>query len=246
QVGESGETATRSHWYAAAVTGFSLFLIGNGGVVWAESMVPSGLAALLVAIEPSWVVILNWLRPGGVRPSGKILAGLVIGLAGVYFLIGGGSAGGPGINLLGAAIVIGAAFSWAAGSLYSKHAPLPASPLLSSGMQMLCGGGLLMLTSLLTGEWRDFAWSAVSMRSAGALIYLIIFGSIVAFTAYSWLLRVASPVQAASYAYVNPVVAVILGWALGGESVGMRVLIAAAVIVASVVLITTQERAVKS
>lgn len=244
------ERPTRAHWRSAAVVGALLFLCGNGGVVWAEQHIASGLAALLVATEPLWIVLLNWARPAGVRPSGKTILGLLVGFAGVWLLIGSGVSEGGGdtvrAGMVGTIVVIVAAFSWAVGSLYSLRAQFPASPLLASGMQMLMGGALLTLAGTFSGEWTRFDLSRASVASVGALAYLIVFGSVVAFTAYSWLLRVVSPARAATYAYVNPVVAVLLGWALAGEPLTARILFAAVVIVGSVVLINayrTQEKA---
>lgn len=230
-----------AHWRTAFVVGGLLLLCGNGGVVWAEGRIASGLAALLVAIEPLFIVLLNWMLPNGTRPNAKVILGLVTGFAGVWLLIGYGVVDGSSneVDLLGAAAVIGAALAWAAGSLYSVRAPAPRSPLLASGMQMLAGGALVLTASVLAGEWQRFDVRDVSLRSFGALVYLLVFGSLVGFTAYSWLLRVASPARVATYAYVNPVVAVVLGWWLADEPLGARTLLAAAVIVASVVLITS-------
>lgn len=239
---------TRAHWFSAGIVGALLFLCGNGGVVWAEQYIPSGLAALLVATEPLWIVLLNWVRPDGARPGVKVVLGLIAGFAGVWLLIGsradgsGGAAaaagGGEGA-LIGASVVIAAAFAWAVGSIYSLQAKFPASPLLTAGMQMLVGGALLTLAGTFSGEWASLDSSRVSALSIGAFLYLIVFGSIVAFTAYSWLLRAVSPARASTYAYVNPAVAVLLGWALADEAISFRTLIAAAIIVASVMLIVS-------
>ena len=243
------ERPTWKHWRSAAIVGALLFLVGNGGVVYAELYIASGMAALLVATEPLWIVLLDWLRPGGTCPSIKTMIGLTIGFAGVWLLIdsglsdGGGEAGHGGAGggaILGASMVIVAAFSWAVGSLYSLRAALPASPSLTSGMQMLVGGGLLTLAGTFSGEWTRLNLSGASIVSVGAFLYLVVFGSIIAFTAYSWLLRVASPARVSTYAYVNPAVAVLLGWALAGEAVTTRTIIAAAVIVLSVMLIVSR------
>ncbi len=234
-----------THWRSAVVIGALLFLGGNGGVVWAEQFIASGLAALLVATEPLWIVLFGWLRPGGVRPTGKTALGLVVGFAGVWLLIGSGISYNDGTGngaLLGVGVVLAAAFSWASGSLYSLRAPLPESPLLTSGMQMLAGGALLTLAGTFSGEWALIDVSRISAVSIGAFLYLVFFGSIIAFTAYSWLLRVTTPARAATYAYVNPVVAVVLGWALAGEPLTARMLLGAGVIVASVVLLTSHAK----
>jgi len=252
--GERSDTKARTsvtQWRRAFITGALLLFCGNGGVTWAERYLPSGLTALLVATEPLWVVMLNWAIAGrrrGARPNAKVLVGLFIGLAGVAVLVSGGFNGGIGsaaMNWIGAGVVIAASLAWAGGSVYSIRRPVKASAPLASGMQMLAGGALLTLMGLLTGEYRSLHLSHASWLSIGALFYLIVFGSIVAFTAYGWLLRTVSPARAATYAYVNPVVAVLLGWFIASEPVTVRMLLAAVVIVGSVALITTygKERA---
>ncbi len=238
------EIPTRAHWKSAAIIGSLLLLGGNGGVTWAEQRVPSGIAALLVSLVPLWMVLLNWLRPGGVRPGLPLIAGLVMGLVGMALLVGiGDSDGGTEIDPVGIGAILIATFCWAIGSLYSQRATLPSSPLLTTGMEMLCGGVGLLLLGTVTGEWSRFDPAKVSATSIIAVIYLIIFGAIIAFTAYVWLLRVTTPARAATYAYVNPVVAVFLGWALAGEELTVRTIIAAAIIIAGVVIITIYREA---
>jgi drug/metabolite transporter (DMT)-like permease len=227
------------HWRSALIVGAFLLLVGNGGVVWAEQRVDSGLAALLISTEPLWIVLLFWLGSGRKRLDARVLTGLALGFTGVLLLVRPGAAGS--VDLLGAAVLVLAALSWAWGSLYGQKAPLPDSPLVSTGMQMLAGGALLMVISILTGEPGRFVLAEVSTRSLLALGYLVVFGAIVAMTAYVWLLRVAPPVLVSTYAYVNPVVAVFLGWAFAGEPLTAGTLIAAAVILAGVVLITTSQ-----
>jgi drug/metabolite transporter (DMT)-like permease len=234
--------ASWPHWRTALVVGGSLFLLGNGGVTWAEHRLASSLAALLVATEPLWIVLLSWSRPNGERPGPKTLLGLLVGFAGVWLLISPAANGASRVDVVGAVAVLLAAFSWAAGSIYSLRAPVPRSPLMASGMQMLAGGVLLVLASGLTGEWSRFTVADVSWRSLMAFGYLVFFGSVIAFTAYSWLLHAVAPARAATYAYVNPAVAVALGWAFGGEVMTQRTVLGAAVIVASVGLITTYKR----
>lgn len=228
------------HWRSALIVGAFLLLVGNGGVVWAEQYVESGLAALLISTEPLWIVLLVWLRPGGKKPGLRVISGLALGFLGLMLLVRPG-AGGSGVNLLGATVLGLASLSWAWGSLYGQRAKLPESPLLTTGMQMLTGGVLLSLASLLAGEPGRFELAQVSARSMLALGYLVIFGAIVAFTAYVWLLRVASPVLVSTYAYVNPVVAVLLGWAFANEPVTAGTLAAAAVILTGVALITSAQ-----
>jgi drug/metabolite transporter (DMT)-like permease len=230
----------RAHWRSALIIGGLMLLGGNGGVTWAEQRVPSGLAALMIGATPLWIVVLNWLVFGGARPNRRMASGLAVGLGGLVLLIGPTElAGGSGINPLGATALLAAALAWAAGSLYSRRAALPASPQLANGMEMLCGSALLLGVGTVSGEWGQFNLSHVSLRSALAIVYLTLFGSLIGFSAYIWLLRHLTPARAASYAYVNPVVAVILGWALAGEALSLRTALAAAIIIASVALITS-------
>ena len=230
---------TRSQWRDAAVVGGLLFVGGNGGVVLAEQWVPSGLVALLVAAVPLWMVILDWRFGSRSRPTRRVMVGLVLGFAGVGALAGspGVGAGGPH-ELLGAALVVVGSAAWAAGSIYARHAEVPARPRMWVGMQMLAGGTFLLPLSLVVGEWRGFDPSAVSMKSLLALAYLVVFGALLAFSAYIWLLSVSTPARVGTYAYVNPMVALLLGWALAGEPLTLRSVVAATVIVGSVVVIT--------
>ena len=230
-----------SQWPKALLIGGLLLLGGNGGVTWAEKYIATGLAALLVASEPLWVVILNWAITRR-RPNGKVLLGVLIGLAGVALLVSDGltNVGARSqMSLASAGVVLLAAFSWAAGSVYANHNPIKASTSMASGMQMLGGGLLLLVLAIVAGDFGRFNAANASWLSIGAVCYLIVFGSLVGFTAYSWLLRNVTPARAATYAYVNPVVAVLLGWFLASEPLTLRMLIAAAIIVGSVVLITT-------
>jgi drug/metabolite transporter (DMT)-like permease len=228
------------HWRTAFLVGALLLLFGNGGVTVAESHISSGLAALLVVTEPLWIVLLNWAAPGGRRPNIKVVFGLVLGFIGTWLLVGGSI--GAGGNITGSLLVIGAAFAWAAGSIYSPRAPSVSSPVLASGMQMLAGGILLLLAGLFSGEYTNFDAGKVSWVSIGAFFYLTVFGSIVAFTAYGYLLRNVSPAKVATYAYVNPVVAVILGWMLAGEPLTLRMVVAAVIILTSVLFITAFDK----
>ncbi len=233
---------TLPHWRSAALIGGLLLLGGNGGVVWAEQRVSSGIAALLVSMVPLWMVLFRWMQPGGERPTKQVWAGVTLGFIGLMLLVRPGSDGsGAGvdkIDLLGVAALVLACISWAWGSIYSRRVPLPDSPFLVTGMEMLCGGALLLLFGAFAGEASRLDLAAVSSRSALALLYLITFGALAGFTAYIWLLKVANPVLVSTYAYVNPIVAVFLGWLILGEPITAKTLIAAAVIVAGVVLIT--------
>jgi drug/metabolite transporter (DMT)-like permease len=230
-----------SQWPKALLLGGMLLLAGNGGVTWAEKYIATGLAALLVASEPLWVVLLNW----GItrhRPNAKVLLGVFVGLAGVALLVSDGfgkADAASKMSLISAGVVLLAGFSWAAGSVYANHRPIKASTSMASGMQMLGGGLLLLVVAVAAGDVPRLNLAKASWVSIGAVCYLVVFGSLVAFTAYSWLLRNVAPARAATYAYVNPVVAVLLGWFLASEPLTLRMLIAAAIIVGSVVLITT-------
>ncbi len=237
------EKPTFAHWRTSLIVGTLLLLGGNGCVVIAEHYISSSLAALLIAVEPFWIVLLSWLLLGGNRPNWKVAFGIIIGFAGVYLLVGGQSSvnesEGGNYQILGAALVMTAAFSWALGSIYGLRATTPKSSLLTSGMQMLAGGFVLTLVGTFAGEWTKFNVADVSRNSWLGFAYLIIFGSIVGFTAYSWLLKNAAPSLVATYAYVNPVVAVFLGWLVAGESLSLQMLVGAIVIVGSVALITS-------
>jgi len=235
------ERPVRIHWRSAVIVGGLLLLGGNGGLVWAEQRLASGTAALLVSTVPLWMVLLEWLRPGGKRPGWKVVAGLSLGCIGLILLLR-PTVGGH-LDPLSVVIVLLGSFSWAWGSLLSRTAPLPASPLLATAMEMLGGGALLVLTGLITGEGAHLHLAQVSMRSVLAFGYLITGGALIGFTAYIWLLRVASPVVVGTYAYVNPIVAVFLGWLILGEPLTGRTAAAAAVIIAGVVLITLSRRA---
>ncbi|HEU4794692.1 MAG TPA: EamA family transporter [Pyrinomonadaceae bacterium] len=230
-----------SQWRRAFFIGGLLLLCGNGGVTWAEKYIPSSLAALLVATEPLWVVMLNW-GFGGKRPNWKVSLGVFLGLAGVALLVGTGLNNGSHVSpimLAASGVVVLAGMAWAGGSVYASRSPIKASTSLGAGMQMLAGGSLLVLLSLVTGDFKLLNLGAASWRSLAAFGYLLVFGSLLGFTAYSWLLRKVTPASAATYAYVNPAVAVLLGWFFASEPLTLRMLMAGAVIVCSVILITT-------
>src|SRR2546425_72425 len=229
-----------AHWWTAAVTGFMLLFIGNGGVSWAEQTVPSGIAALLVATVSLWLVIVDWLRPGGVRPVPRVVMGLLMGFAGLALLIGPAHLGGSErVDPRGAAVLVVASLAWACGSLYSKHGGMPSSPMLAVAMQSLTGGVILLIAGLLAGEFRGLHLGAISMRSWLALGYLIVFGSGIGFSAYIYILHKSTAARVATYAFVNPVVALFLGWLIVGETIALRTLFAAAVILTAVILVIT-------
>jgi drug/metabolite transporter (DMT)-like permease len=230
---------TRAQWQHATVTGLLLLVGGNGLVVWAEKTIPSGLTALLIALTPVWFALLDWLRPAGARPQLKTVVGIVVGLGGVILLV---SPQGPATRTashwLGALAIIAAGISWASGSLYSKYKPNNASPWMNSAAQMICGGAGLLMLALLFGEPFTTDWSRVTGRSVVALGYLIVFGSWIGFSAYVFLLKYSTPSRASTYAYVNPVIALFLGWLLLDEIVTAQMIWGALVIVTGVVIIT--------
>jgi len=230
---------TRREWRAAAIVGLLLLLGGNGGVVWAEQRVASSVAALLVGSVPMFMVLIDALRPGGRRPTLAAAVGVISGFAGIVLLVGPAPRSGAeqGIDPRGVLALLIGSLSWAIGSLYNRDAPLPKSPLLGTSMVMLGGGAGLLLAATLTGEWGRLDLAAVSARSVYGLLYLIAFGSLVAFVAYTWLLRVAPTPLVATYAYVNPLIAVALGGLLAQEPLTPRTLVSALIIVASIILI---------
>lgn len=234
------EKPTLAQWRTTVLTGLLLLLGGNGALSWAETRVPSGIAALLVASVSLWMVILDWLRPGGVRPAVRVMIGFILGFAGIALLVGPAHLGGAErTNPLGAVTLILGSLAWAAGSIYSRHHPIPHSPLLGVAMQSLAGGAGLLLVALATGELRAFHPANVSLRSWLAVLYLIVFGSALGFSAYVYILRHSTASRVATYAFVNPVVALFLGWSLGGEVVSLRTLVASGTILAAVLLVIT-------
>jgi len=238
---------TRVEWRSTAIVGVLLLTFGNGLVVWAELRVASGVAALILGVEPCCMVLLDWLRPHGTRPGAQIVVGLGLGLVGLFVLIGPDALmGGGRADFIGVAAVVLASLAWAAGSIYSRHARMPRSPVLATGMEMLAACVGLAVLALLHGETAHLGDTRVSLLSVAGWLYLIVFGSIVAFTAYVWLLRVSTPARVSTYAYVNPVVAVLLGFALAGEPLTLRMIVAAAVIVSGVALITLAPRPAES
>lgn len=242
------ERPTRAQWKTSFVVGALLLGVGNGGVVLAEHYISSGLAALLIASTPFWIVLLGWMFMGSGRPNYEVVLGLAVGFIGVTLLIFGRNADdsvSASGQVLGVAATLVATLAWAAGSLYGIRAPAARSAAQAAGMQMLAGGAILLAMGTITGEWSSFDPSSVSAVSALALAYLIIFGAIVAFTAFSWLLKNVSPAKVSTYAYVNPAIAVVLGWAIAGESLTGQMLIGATIIVGSIALITGQKKAVK-
>lgn len=236
----SGEKPTWPQWRTTAITGCLLLFLGNGTVSWAERIVPSGITALLVATVSLWMVLIDWLRPGGRRPAPRVIAGFVLGFAGMILLVGPKHLGGSErVNPVGTLALIFASLAWAIGSIYSKHHPMPSSPLLGVAMQSLCGGSILCLVALVSGEARGFSFSQVTPGSWLGLLYLILFGSGLGFSAYVYILKHSTASRVATYAFVNPVVALFLGWFLAAEALSIRTVLASAVILAAVLLVIT-------
>jgi drug/metabolite transporter (DMT)-like permease len=227
------------HWMSAAWIGGLLLLGGNGLVTWAEQRVPSGLAALIVSSVPIWMAVLEGAEKK-TRPGAPVIVGLLLGMAGIVLLVAPGRFAGNGhVDPLGAVALLTAALSWSFGSLYARRAKLPSSTLMATAMEMIAGGTLLWLVGLAFGEGARLELSAVSLRSLLSLVYLIVFGSLLGFSAYIWILKVSTPARVSTYAYVNPIVAVSLGALFAGESITARVALAALVIVSAVALIIT-------
>jgi len=232
-------------WREAFVVGALLIVGGTALVGWAELSVPSGITSLILATTPLWMVALEALSSGR-APAPRVLAGVVVGLGGLAILIWPSLLSpGSGIDLLGVAALAAAALTWSAGALYSRRVPLPGSAARATGMQMLAGGVLSLVLGIAFGEHRSLSVAAITPASLAAIGYLVIAGALVGFSAYLWLMRVSTPSRVATHAYVNPVVAVLLGWAVLGESVTARTGIAMAVIVVAVVLIVSAPRSAK-
>ena len=220
----------RREWTAAAIVGGLLLFVETGGVAWAEQRVASGMTALLIATVPLFTALLDRTF-FGIRLSFGALAGIAAGLLGVALLVGQSAHVDP----VGAAVILAGGLAWAGGSAYARVAPLPRAPFLSAAMQMLTASAFLAIAGTAMGEVGRIHPAAISASSTAAFAYLVVFGSIVAFTAYGWLLRSGAPsVLISTYAYINPAIAVLLGWALVGEAVGGRELAAGAIVVASV------------
>ena len=233
---------TKHQWAVNAVIGTLLLLGGNGLVVWAELKIPSGITALLVGIGPLFIVLTEWAWPGGTRPTVITMAALLLGFAGVTWLAAPWeSSASGGLDISGVIAVLGACVCWAIGSIYSRHARHGASPFLASSLQMLGGGATLGVTALLHGDFHQFDPATITPRAWGAFAYLISIGSLVGFSTFVWLMKHSVPARVATYAYVNPVVAVMLGWLILDEPITSRTIVASAIIIAAVVIITTEK-----
>jgi drug/metabolite transporter (DMT)-like permease len=238
---------TRREWFAASFLAVLIFVLDYGLLFWAEKRVPSGIAAVMMATIPVFIAIAEILLLRTQRLTPRLAIALLVGIGGVVVLVSRSSSFGEGpIDTAGAVALVVAAISWSLAAVLTRKLTLPASKVMSSGAQMLAGGILLLLTAAMLGEFRGFHVHAVSASAWLALAYLIVAGSIVAFTAYVWLIHHESPTKVGTYAYVNPVVAVLLGYALGGEPLGARTIVGTFLVLVSVVVITTTPKEAKS
>ena len=238
---------TRKQWISTGIIGTLLLLGGNGLVAWAEQTIPSGIAALIIASVPMFLVIGEAIRPNGVKPNWQGIVGLLIGFVGIFILVGPSEISGSAMKLnpLGVVALLSACLFWATGSIYSKTADLPKSSLMNTGAQMLIGSISLFIVSGLSGELSGWNIADVSSRSIYGLLYLTFVGSLVGFASYGWLLQNAPISLVSTYAYVNPIVAVLLGVWLANEVLEPRIWLATAIIIGSVIFINSTRPKVK-
>lgn len=233
---------TRRQWGVNAVVGTLLLLGGNGAVVWAELTIPSGITALLIGVAPLFIVLTEWSWPGGARPTAITAAALLLGFVGVGWLVAPWeTAAGGRLNLAGVGAILCSCVFWSVGSIYSRHARHGADPFVAAAMQMLCGGGALLFAALLHGDFATLNLPGITGRAWSAFAYLVLLGSLVGFSTFVWLMKHSTPARVATYAYVNPVVAVLLGWLILDEPITTRTLVASAIIVTAVAIITTEK-----
>jgi drug/metabolite transporter (DMT)-like permease len=242
-----GLRPTAAQWRASLIVGALFFLGGHGLLHWAEQVVPSGLAALLIATEPIMIAILVALA-GQARITLPVASGMLLGLAGIALLMQADVSGAGRNQLIGSAAILLGTLSWAVGIIYSNRGKLHPHPVMSAAMSLLAGAALLILTGIVVGEGTRLSLATVSFKSFASLLYLVFFGSLVAFTAYVWLLQRCSPTLVATHTYVNPIVAVLLGWALAGEPLTIRTALAGLLVLAAIGLLGrgTQRGAIPS
>ena len=237
---KNGTRVTREEWLPLVIVAILFFVLGHGLLAWAQKSVASGLAAVLIASDPLWIALIESFAIKHFRLSGRQIAGVIIGFCGIVLMFV--PAQTMRINTIGAIMILFSAISWSVGAVYSRVAKLPKAAPLAAGIELILGGLFLILFAFPLGEFSNFQLSAVSMRSLLALLYLVVFGSVVTFTAYVWLLGVTSATRVATHTYVNPVIAVFLGWALAGEQFTLMMMLASAVIVLSVYLVLQQKQ----
>lgn len=233
----AGDLARRN-WLAALGVGLGLMLIGNGGVAYAVQRIPTGISAVIVGLTPMWLVLFDWAQRRNGRPSNGVFVGIALGLAGIAILKLADGGGEGALDLVGILITVVATFGWAAGSIWSRTAPRPASPITACAMQMLMGGVLLLAASSLFEPWSSVEVGALTWRFWASWWYLILFGSLIGFTAYIWLLQHVSAARVGTYAYVNPVIALLIGILMNGERFTGSQVLACALILAGVVVLT--------
>jgi drug/metabolite transporter (DMT)-like permease len=231
---------SRGEWARAAIAGVLMLTTGNGLVTWAERRVPSNLAALIVAAVPLYMALLDWARPGGTAPARRVLVGIGIGAGGMALLVSGGRESSGEISVIGIGAILVSGLAWSAGSLYARYGRMHAHPVMAAAQQMLAGGAAMLAIASVRGEPAAVAQAGVTTESALALAYLTLFGSLVAFSAFGWLVKATSTAGLSTVAYVNPVVAVILGWAVLDEHLGTRALMGASLILAAVIAMTVK------
>lgn len=233
---------TRRQWITNVVIGCFLLMGGNGLVVWAQLTLPTGITALLIGVGPLFIVLTEWAWPGGMRPTAITIVALLLGFAGVTWLAAPWeSKASGGIHPIGVLAILGACVSWAIGSIFSRHAKHGAEPMVAAALQMLGGGAGLLIVAALHRDFHAFEPAAISARSWTAFVYLVAVGSLIGFSTFVWLMKHSTPARVATYAYVNPIVAVFLGWLLLDETITTRTLVASAIIVAAVAIITTEK-----
>jgi len=229
---------TRREWASAGLAGLLMLTLGNGLVTWAEKQIPSNLTALLVAAVPLHMAVLDWLRPRGTPPARRVVLGIFVGAAGMALLVSGGKHAQTAASPLAVAAILVSGVCWAAGSLYARYGTMHRDPIMTAAQEMLVGGVVMLLVSAARGEPQHLALASVSRESVVALAYLTLFGSLVAFSAFGWLVKATTPARLSTTAFVNPLVAVILGWAILGETLAPRALGGAALILCAVVVMT--------
>jgi len=233
---------TARQWRINTAIGTFLLLGGNGAVVWAEQYVPSGITALIIGASPLFFVLTEWAWPGGTRPTAVVMGAMLLGFAGVTWLAAPWEQGvGGAIHLGGLTAILIGSLSWSIGSIYSRHAKHGADPFLASALQMLGGGTMLVIVALLHGDFGRLDLNAITPRAWGAFAYLVALGSLVGFSTFVWLMKHSTPARVSTYAYVNPIVAVFLGWLILHEPIGPRTLVASAIIITAVAIITVRK-----
>jgi drug/metabolite transporter (DMT)-like permease len=237
---------SRGEWARAAIAGVLMLTTGNGLVTWAERRVPSNFAALIVAAVPLYMALLDWARPGGAPPARRVLVGIGIGACGMALLVSGGRGSSSEVSMIGIGAILVSGLAWSAGSLYARYGRMHRHPVMAAAQQMLAGGAAMLAIASLRGEPAAVVHSGVTAESALALAYLTLFGSFVAFSAFGWLVKTTSTARLSTVAYVNPVVAVILGWLILDERLGTRAIAGATLILAAVVAMTVRVPAARA